>query len=413
MTSTMSHELICGWLGLSPGEWPPDHYRLLGLDPADTDPQQIEQHVHQRLEQVRRYQLLHPELVTEAMNRLAQAFVCLTDPEARRAYDSARAGKALVVVPEPGPVSPPRPETILVVPMRVGARSRPNLPLVPLPAAAAAPADAGTAAVPPLPSPLAETATAPLAITAPQLPVLPEIPPLPAALPAGEPEANGEGPGPAAESEGAPLLPTRVDPAVEAAQSSRAARRGLGTKRALYRRLAATRRLQRAWDRLGRYLADPRKRLTRPSEATELINLLKDLAAALENFPPLLGRAGQPGYSVVVLARQAVPVPIYQTLLPSQRETLAQHWQSGLQLLASHRDFLRREIGALRKKNVLGRSWRAVRAAVTDQPGALLLLLALIALNVAVWRQFVVRDWLEDWGSTAVPSRTAPANEPR
>jgi hypothetical protein len=34
--------------------------------------------------------LAHPETVTDAMNRLAQALVCLTDPAARDAYDAAR-----------------------------------------------------------------------------------------------------------------------------------------------------------------------------------------------------------------------------------------------------------------------------------------------------------------------------------
>ena len=42
---------------------------------------------------VRQYQILHPELVTEAMNRLAQAYLCLSDPVARRKYEAARAGQ--------------------------------------------------------------------------------------------------------------------------------------------------------------------------------------------------------------------------------------------------------------------------------------------------------------------------------
>src|SRR5262249_13443030 len=35
----------------------------------------------------RHHQLNHPEEVTEAMNRLARAFACLTQAETRRAYD--------------------------------------------------------------------------------------------------------------------------------------------------------------------------------------------------------------------------------------------------------------------------------------------------------------------------------------
>jgi hypothetical protein len=179
----------------------------------------------------------------------------------------------------------------------------------------------------------------------------------------------------------------KADPVLEASRST-AARRGLGTRRAIYQRLAHTRRLTRAWERAGRYLANPKRRLSKPAEATELIGHLKAVQEALGDFPALLGEAGQPGYSVVVLARQPAPVPIFQTLLPSQRETLAQHWKGGWQLLQAHREYLRLEIQALRKRGRLGRAWRAVRHTVTDQPGILLLLLALIALNIAIWRQY-------------------------
>src|SRR5262249_4677779 len=78
----MNDQLICTWLGITDAAWPPDHYRLLGLPMGEPNIERIEEQVHRRLESVRRYQLTHPEIVTEAMNRLAQAFVCLTDPAA-------------------------------------------------------------------------------------------------------------------------------------------------------------------------------------------------------------------------------------------------------------------------------------------------------------------------------------------
>src|ERR1051325_196778 len=105
----MSHELICTWLGLSPKDgWPPDHYRLLGLQRGESDVAKIEEHVHQRLDTVRHYQMMHPEEATEAMNRLAQAFVCLTDPAAKRDYDTKVLG---LPPPEPAaaPEAPPEP----------------------------------------------------------------------------------------------------------------------------------------------------------------------------------------------------------------------------------------------------------------------------------------------------------------
>jgi hypothetical protein len=82
------HELICSCLQLPPDRWPPDHYTLLGLEPRQADTKQIENRVQERMERLRPYQLTHAEQVTEVMNRLAQALVCLTDPAAKQAYDA-------------------------------------------------------------------------------------------------------------------------------------------------------------------------------------------------------------------------------------------------------------------------------------------------------------------------------------
>jgi len=83
----MDHALIRTWLQLPPGNWPPDHYTLLGLAPGESDPRRIEQRVQERIERVRKHQLTRPDEATEAMSRLAQALVCLTDRQAKKAYD--------------------------------------------------------------------------------------------------------------------------------------------------------------------------------------------------------------------------------------------------------------------------------------------------------------------------------------
>ena len=97
--ASMKPDLICEWLGLPAGTWPPDHYRLLGLEPGESDPERIERSVHERLDTVRRCQMAHPEQATEAMNRLAQAYVCLTDPAGKRAYDAVLFGTAAPAAP--------------------------------------------------------------------------------------------------------------------------------------------------------------------------------------------------------------------------------------------------------------------------------------------------------------------------
>jgi hypothetical protein len=386
----MSHELICTWLGLAPADgWPPDHYRLLGLERGEADVGKIEEHVHQRLDTVRHYQMMHPEEATEAMNRLAQAFVCLTDPAAKREYDT----KVLGLPPPPEPAAPPEPPpepegprdplAWLYTPPPLppmppplpGARAPTPPPLPPEWVAAAAAAAAAAVATPPPP-------TQPPPPPAPAAPTPPPLPPIPV------PE------------------PETIDPLVEAAQYSPEARRGLGTKRGLYNRIARTRQLLRLWTHVGRYVSTPKRRLGRGAEAKDLVAHLSEIQDVLAHFPPLMGEAGKPGYLVVALTEVDVPAA-FPGLSVSQREALARDWRAGLKLLTAHRDFLRLELRAMRRRTFLGRLVRGARAFLADQPGAaLLLLLALLALTVALWRPYA-REW---WEALRAAQQQPPAN---
>src|SRR3954453_2040345 len=89
---TVECGLICSWLGLPAGNWPPDHYTLLGLPRGETDLGRIEQQVHDRLARLRCFQCSHPATATEAMNRLAPAFLCLSDASGRKAYNATLDG---------------------------------------------------------------------------------------------------------------------------------------------------------------------------------------------------------------------------------------------------------------------------------------------------------------------------------
>jgi hypothetical protein len=130
----MSNALICTALGVPPDRWPPDHYALLGLGRGEADAATIEAHVLDRMERLRRYQLTHPDAVTDAMNRLAQALVCLTDPQARRAYDAS------LGIADPSPAPPAAADA------SVTTAADETIPLVPLELPAAHP-------VPPAPRP--------------------------------------------------------------------------------------------------------------------------------------------------------------------------------------------------------------------------------------------------------------------
>src|SRR5262249_14459095 len=131
-----------------------------------------------------------------------------------------------------------------------------------------------------------------------------------------------------------------------------------------------------------------KKRLNKAADAAELVRLMGEIQELLRSFPPLLGEAGQPGYLVLTLARQQAVVPTFQTLISSQREALARDWWAGRELMEAHRDYLRKEVRGMRKKRAWGWTVRAVLAFLTDQPGWLLVFLALLALNVAIWRTF-------------------------
>ena len=349
--NAMNHQQICTWLGIPDATWPPDHYRLLGLEAGEPNIQRIEEQVHSRLEGVRRYQLTNPELVTEAMNRLAQAFVCLTDPAAKQAYDVELRGElgapAVAVEEAPAGLSWLHNASEDLVPLEDE----------PVPAVVEPVQEFGEAYH------NTKLAELPLDATPPDI-VIPEgLPPNVAAAVATE----------------------KLDPAAAEASAAQA-RRGIGTKRTLYFRIARTRKLLAAWDQAGKFLAHPQRRITKPAEATDLIRALGRIQTLLRGFPPVMGQAGQPGYHVVALASQTAPVPLFQTLLPSQRDALAQHWEAGKKLLTAHCQFLRQEARARRNRSKFGRGLRAATSFVVDNPEYVLFALALLAITIAIAR---------------------------
>jgi hypothetical protein len=96
--ASMNREIICSWLGLTDTRWPPEPYALLGLAQEDCNVSSIERRVHERMTQLRGYQLLHPEEATEAMTRVTQAYIVLIE----------RHGSRSETKPSPPPAAPPR-----------------------------------------------------------------------------------------------------------------------------------------------------------------------------------------------------------------------------------------------------------------------------------------------------------------
>jgi hypothetical protein len=364
----MSHEQVCTWLGLPPGSWPPDHYTLLGLQPGESDLDRIEQHVHERMVLLRARQLNHPDQVTEAMNLLARAFSCLTDPIAKKTYDARLLGRPIPEEPVPGPATNPPPLIFGLVEAQVRSNWVNSSP--------------GTVAIWTA-GWLGEPSAAPTDSTALSVPsgfvfFNATVPPAEAL-----PDANGSPPQAIPVQPPPPPVPLQrpVDHLAATARSL-SARRGLGTKRALYVRIAHTRRLLVAWVRAGKYLGHPRRRVIKVKEANDLARQLDAIFYYLQGFPPLLGEAGQPGFYVTSLANQEMVVPTFRMLLPSQRETLARDWRDGHKVLTHHLQFLRQELRALRQTRWWGRFVRATDSLLSDHPSLLLILVTLIAVAV-------------------------------
>jgi hypothetical protein len=401
----MSQELICGWLGLSAGGWPPDHYRLLGLSPGENNPTLIEERVHQRLDMVRCYQMTHPEAATEAMNRIAQAFVCLTEPTSKRVYDIELLGSA---APETAAES--QTGTATLDPL-LATEDRDPLVLVYNPTSqdTAPPIrlqydPANENAAPPIRlqyDPANDRAAPPIrrpqpAAPAPEaIPVVVEVAEVPVAIPVVEAVPVAE-----------------AAPVVEAAPVP-VRRRGLEAHRQLYRRLVQTRRLIDQWNRAGQYLASPKRRLTRVADFNQLQSILAEIRQTLRSFPPLLGEAGQAGYLVLALLQLSSPTTL-QSLEPGQRESLSRDWQAGQQVLRSHLEFLRQEARTFHNRTFPQLLGGIIRKTTWENPGRILIALAVLAFCIAFLRTYiypVVEDLVKGSLEKVVPSSRSAVHE--
>ena len=102
------------WLGISPKDQPPHHYRLLGIDLFEDDLDVIESAADQRMTHVRAFQTgKRSQLSQNILNEIAGARVCLLSPEKKAAYDGQLQGDLppsappRIRPPEMAPVSEP------------------------------------------------------------------------------------------------------------------------------------------------------------------------------------------------------------------------------------------------------------------------------------------------------------------
>jgi hypothetical protein len=283
------------------------------------------------MERLRMHQLRHPELVTEGMNRLAQALICLTDAGTRAAYD-AELGLANG---RREPVGPPS-----------------ESPSV------------------------SEEAKAPEPLVVPFAPGLepPEFGPppefVPEPLPAPYELLPDDKPPPKPE----PLLPLpegRWKP---------------NTRRELFAQLALVRRLMAAWQKLKPVLADPREPLARPASVLALLEAVAALQPLLDAFRRVLEPLGGAGTLVLTLLQQRFLLATFRTLLPEQRQALSLDWRRAELALRAEHDRLREVVRSGRPFRRSARRGNRLVRWVARTPEVMLVALMIASLVAAVLR---------------------------
>lgn len=251
----------------------------------------FEARVLQRMDLLRRHQLLHPELVTEGMNRLAQALITLTDPIGKVTYDA-----------------------------QLGTELRP------------------LGSVAPIQSPLLEGEASPLVVADPvfedelldaevlhshpleltQEILLPdELQPAygvlsPPPLPLREPERAKP-----------------VAKVIDAIPVVRPWPTPPSSRRWIYARLALLRRALRAWNRLQPVFLDPQDPLDRPDRVLLMLEGATAIRPYLHYLIGVMGGTHEPGGLVASVLKQPLLMDTMRRLLPEQRQALARDWRLG------------------------------------------------------------------------------------
>ncbi len=326
----MKPELLCTWLGLEKTAWPPEPRTLLGLARDEHDLAVVEQRVHDCMNKLRTYQLSYPEEATEGMNRLAEAFLTLTETCSKERNGAA------VSVKKDEPSAPPD----------------------------------WSAEPPPVRE---EHADAPEAIAEEETATDEVMVAKPFAPPS------------------RPVLRI-IDPNLmrDLAEESAEATSHLATLEAVIERVEHTRLVLHAWDQLGKLLKKASAKKSSVKESDLFVTRLEKVRQAMKTYPPFLGQPGKPGYRVMVQARLKVPLAMVRGMTDDQREELLFDWEGGRQVLLAHRKYLHRLFKSMRHRSTLGLFWHAARARVNDHPlltlTGVVVVLAIIGGTVIVLR---------------------------
>jgi hypothetical protein len=95
------------WLGISPKDQPPDHYRLLAIDRFESDLDVIVSAADRQMSHIRSFQTgEHSELSQKILSEIAWARVCLLNPKKKEEYDRQLRQNVLPPAPARSPGGP-------------------------------------------------------------------------------------------------------------------------------------------------------------------------------------------------------------------------------------------------------------------------------------------------------------------
>ena len=322
----MNTNLLRSWLNLAPGPWPPDDRTLLGFSAGPVSPQDAERQAMLLIGKLRPHQLIHPELVTEGMNRLAQAMLSIT---------------TATVAPPTLPKSPP-----------------PN-PVPPQASQSQVPVDFNPGPTPVVLSPLpVDLKPAPVILDAEA--INDDLPALPTFRFQQEDVATTASPTLDVELPAIPI-PQVVPPNVPVGMSTE-------SRRLAYRELVALRGLMQAWDQLRPFFANPSEKAETPGRVFALLEAITAFRAA-SNHPGLnWGEVQDVAPRVVAVSKQPLILPVFRMLLPTQRQLLARDWAIGKAHFEALRIGLRKSLRQSRPGVTISRSVEIVASKIGQNP---------------------------------------------
>lgn len=110
------------WLGIPPADQPPHHYRLLGLEPFEDNPDVIERAADRQTAHLRTFRTgPHAAVCQRLLDEVAAARLCLIKPEKKAPYDAFLRSRQAVAARPAQPAAKAAPPPLPVAPTQAGA----------------------------------------------------------------------------------------------------------------------------------------------------------------------------------------------------------------------------------------------------------------------------------------------------